>query len=82
MLPHTFRKSTMIDVRHHEAAQHEKDVDGKIALADDVTVWSEVEIGKVLSSPAIVIKNDPERGDAAQRRQRRKRTIGRAGGSA
>jgi hypothetical protein len=53
-----------------------------IALADDVTVWSDVEIGKVLSSPAIVIKNDPERGDAAQRRQRRKLTIGRAGGSA
>ena len=82
MLAYTFGKSTAIDVRHYEAAEHEEHVDSEITLADDIAVRSYVEIGKKLSSSATMIKNHPKRGDAAQRRQRRKLTIGRLGAAA
>ena len=77
MLAYAFRKSAMIDVRHHQAAQHEKHVDGKITLADEVALRRYVEIGKVLGGSAIMIEYHPKRGDTAQWRQRRKLTIGR-----
>jgi hypothetical protein len=74
---YTLRKGSIIGVSHHQAAEYEEHVDGKIAFADEVAVRGDVEIGKILGGSAIVIENDPKRGDAAQRRQRREPTIGR-----
>ena len=78
MLADTFRKSTAIDMSHHKAAEYEKHIDGEVALADEIAVRRDVEIGKELSSPTITIKDNPKCRDTAQRRQRRK-LVGRAG---
>jgi hypothetical protein len=81
VLAHTVRKSTAIDVSHHEAAEYEEHIDGEVALADEIAVRRDVEIWEELRSPTVMIKDDPKRGDSPQRRQRRK-LVGRAGSNA
>ena len=59
VLAYPFGKSTTIDVRHYEAAEHKEHVDSEIALADEIAVRSYVKIGEKLSVPAIMVKNHP-----------------------
>jgi hypothetical protein len=65
MLRNAVRECTMVDVRHHEAAEHEKHVDGQIALVDQMSVLRGVEIRETLH--AVVIEHHPQSGNSAQR---------------
>ena len=60
-----FTEGAVIDVRHDKAAEHEKHIDSEVALADEIAVRREVQVRKVLSGSAIMLENDPKRGDAA-----------------
>lgn len=65
-------KSTIVDVRHHEAAEHEKHVNREVALTDQLGVVRNVQIRKTLH--AIMIKYDPKRREPTKRRQGRQLT--------
>ncbi len=66
---YVLKKFSVINMRQDKPAEHEEHVNGKIAFMKNMRVIGDIQSRKALD--AIVVDDNPQRRDTAQRGQRR-----------